>query len=60
MSERPAQAITVTVTDLVDEDGDGLIEIRTLTELNNIRYNLTGAAYTTEPGASGNATAARR
>ena len=52
-------AAMVTVNDnddpaVVDEDGDGLIEIRTLAELNNIRYNLTGAAYTTEPGGIGN------
>ena len=47
----------VTVNDndaLVDADGDGLIEIRTLAELNNIRYSLTGVAYITEPGAIGN------
>ena len=30
--------------DPVDEDGDGLIEIRTLAELNNIRYNLAGTS----------------
>jgi len=29
----------------VDDDGDGLIEIRTLDELNNIRYNLAGTSY---------------
>ena len=37
-------------TDL-DDDGDGLIEIRTLAELNNVRYNLGGTGYrTTELG----------
>ena len=52
--ERAAsQAITVTVTDLVDEDGDGLIEIRTLTELNNIRYSPAGTARTTTSAAPG-------
>ena len=52
--ERAAsQAITVTVTDLVDEDGDGLIEIHTLTQLNNIRYNLAGTARTTTSAAPG-------
>ena len=51
----------VTVNDnddvsVVDEDGDGLIEIRTLTELNNIRYNLAGtsAVSTLVPGDPGN------
>ena len=40
----------------VDEDGDGLIEIRTLTQLNNIRYNLAGTSTvnTLVPDAPGN------
>ena len=55
--ERAAsQAITVTVTDLVDEDGDGLIEIRTLTELNNIRFNLGGTARATTSTDAGSTT----
>ena len=29
----------------IDAYGDGLIEIQTLAELNNIRHNLTGSAY---------------
>ena len=31
----------------VDSDGDGLIEINTLAELNNVRYSLDGAGYKT-------------
>ena len=34
----------LTVVD-VDDDGDGLIEIRTAAELNNIRYVLDGSGY---------------
>ena len=32
----------------IDDDNDGLIEIATLTELHNIRYNLTGTSYDTD------------
>ncbi len=32
----------------LDQDGDGLIEICNLNQLNEIRYNLDGAAYTVE------------
>ncbi len=32
----------------VDDDNDGLIEIATLTELHNIRYNLSGTSYDTD------------
>ena len=32
----------------VDDDGDGLIEIATFAELNNIRYNLAGTSYDDE------------
>ena len=35
----------------VDKDEDGLIEIATATELNNIRYNLAGTSYKTNGGA---------
>ncbi len=31
----------------VDQDGDGLIEIRNLTMLHNMRYNLAGTSYST-------------
>ena len=34
----------------VDDDNDGLIEIATATELNNIRHNLTGTGYTESSG----------
>ncbi len=37
----------------VDRDGDGLIEICTLGELHNIRYNLTGTSYKTQSSGSG-------
>ena len=32
----------------IDDDNDGLIEIATLTELHNIRYNLSGTSYDTD------------
>ena len=38
----------------VDNDGDGLIEVWTLTELNHMRYNLAGTGYrNTEPDWNG-------
>ncbi len=37
----------------VDSDGDGLIEICTLGELHNIRYNLTGTSYKTKSSGDG-------
>ena len=50
--------VTVSDNDLpvVDEDGDGLIEIHTLAELNNIRYNLAGTSAVSMlvPDAPGN------
>ena len=45
--------VSVTVTDKVDFDGDGLIEIHDLTMLHNIRYNLTGTSYKTAAAATG-------
>ncbi len=36
----------------VDEDGDGLIDIRTPQDLNNIRYNLAGTGYQTSSTAA--------
>ena len=38
----------------VDADGDGLIEINTLEELNNIRHNLNGTNYKTSSTANEN------
>ncbi len=38
----------------VDDDNDGLIEIRTTEELNNIRYNLAGTGYMQAAGAAAN------
>ena len=37
----------------VDDDGDGLIEIATLAELNNVRHNLAGTSYDDEAADSG-------
>ena len=39
--------------DDIDDDNDGLIEIRTPEELNNIRYNLGGTSYKTSNSAVG-------
>ncbi len=38
----------------VDGDGDGLIEIRNLTMLHNMRHDLEGASYKTSASAEGN------
>ena len=38
----------------VDDDNDGLIEIRTAEELNNIRHNLAGTGWTQAVGAAAN------
>ena len=38
----------------VDDDGDGLIEIRTLSELNNVRNNLAGTTYNDDNTGCGN------
>ena len=40
----------------VDGDGDGLIEIYTLTQLHNIRYNLAGTSYKTSDSDTGKTT----
>ncbi len=37
----------------IDDDNDGLIEISTLTELHNIRYNLEGTTYDDEDADTG-------
>ena len=39
----------------VDNDGDGLIEINNIDQLNNIRYNLFGTSYKAEDNSVGNA-----
>ena len=39
--------------DIVDCDGDGLIEINSLTKLHNMRYNLAGSSYKTSDSDSG-------
>ena len=38
----------------VDADGDGLIDIQTLEQLNNVRYNLDGTSYKTSADDTGN------
>ncbi len=38
----------------VDEDDDGLIEVRSLIELHNMRYNLAGTSYKTNTASVGN------
>ncbi len=40
----------------IDTDKDGLIDINTLNDLNNMRYNLTGASYKTADDDEGNTT----
>ncbi len=45
--------INIEVIFVVDSDGDGLIDINTLEDLNNTRYNLLGTSYktsTSDPG----------
>ena len=45
--------INIEVIFVVDSDGDGLIDINTLDDLNNTRYNLLGTSYktsTSDPG----------
>ena len=48
-----------TPSPIVDKDGDGLIEIATATELNNIRYNPAGTSYKISVSDTGNAVAVR-
>ena len=46
-------AITVTVAQSnIDADGDGLIDISTLEQLNNVRYSLDGTGYKTSASAT--------
>ena len=44
----------------VDTDGDGLIEISTIEELNNMRHNLAGTSYKTSSRARGKTTGCPR
>ena len=53
-SGAPTVAAARTVTRQADADGNGLIEISTLAELNNVRYNLAGTSYRAGPGATPN------
>ena len=45
--------VTFTVAAPVDTDGDGLIEISTLAQLNNVRFSLDGSKYKTSASDSG-------
>ncbi len=45
--------VTVWSTDSADPDGDGLIEIKDETMLNNMRYNLKGTSYKTSNDGNG-------
>ncbi len=47
-------SVAVESIDRVDSDGDGLIEIRSLTMLHNMRYNLEGTSYRSGPGSFAN------
>ena len=49
-----ARSPSVSAMRAADSDGDGLIDIDTLEELNNIRYNLEGTSYKVSAGGSGN------
>ena len=46
--------ITLRSVPAVDEDGNGLIDIDSLTKLNNMRHNLAGTSYMTDPTSPGN------
>ena len=48
-----SNSVTITVLPTLDGDGDGLIDIRNITMLHNMRYNLAGTNYKTsveDPG----------
>ena len=50
------ELVTLEVTaagEIVDADGDGLIEIRDLTMLHNMRYSLAGTSYMTDTTSAG-------
>ena len=46
--------VDLTILRVADADGDGLIEIGTLAELNNVRHSLDGTGYKTRAGATPN------
>ena len=50
---RTASPNPVTTLSLVDADGDTLIDISSLEQLNNMRHNLIGTSYKTSSGATG-------
>ena len=45
--------ITIEIQIPVDRDGNGLIELYTLTQLHNMRYNLSGSSYKTHTAGTG-------
>ena len=51
---RYTDRIAIVLTVDADHDGDGLIEIYSLTELHNMRHNLAGTSYRASPEAMGN------
>lgn len=51
----PSATVTPTLT-TIDSDADGLIDIKTLEHLNNMRYNLEGTSYKTSSSDTGKTT----
>ena len=51
--ESPSIVTPTPVANTPDSDGDGLLEISTAEELNNVRYNLEGTSYKTSSSAEG-------
>ena len=47
--------IAIAIQRPVDRDGNGLIELYTLTQLHNMRYNLSGSSYKTSAADTGSA-----
>ena len=45
--------ISIAILPPVDRDGNGLIELYTLTQLHNMRYNLSGSSYKTSTADTG-------
>ena len=52
----PVMTLPFLAADSVDDDRDGLIEIRTAEQLNNIRYDLDGSSYKESATAAANTT----
>ena len=48
--------ITIEIQTPVDRDANGLIELYTLTQLHNMRYNLSGSSYKTSTADTGSTT----